>query len=48
MFAGGPHRANMEGGAVETTMPQASYKLGLEEFLYLRFANTVLGPVWNR
>ncbi len=23
-------------------------KLGLDEFLYLRFANTVLGPVWNR
>jgi glucose-6-phosphate 1-dehydrogenase len=23
-------------------------KLGLEELLYLRYANTVLGPVWNR
>jgi glucose-6-phosphate 1-dehydrogenase len=23
-------------------------KLGLEEFLYLRFANTMLAPVWNR
>src|SRR5678816_2640277 len=32
MFAGGPHRANMEGGAVETTMPQASFKLGLEDY----------------
>jgi len=32
MFAGGAHRANMEGGAVETTMPQASFKLGLEDY----------------
>ncbi|HVC88144.1 MAG TPA: glucose-6-phosphate dehydrogenase [Gaiellaceae bacterium] len=23
-------------------------KLGLEELLYLRYANTILGPVWNR
>jgi Uma2 family endonuclease len=32
MFAGGAHRANMEGGAVDATMPQASFKLGLEDY----------------